>query len=103
VLDVFSDLGGIFEIFKNIGFLLIIPFNKKASRVHIINKMMSETALEISPKFKQKRSRVVALPADDSIQQLNDDQENSSEEKEEGIRKSVNKYNYWDITWMSIP
>lgn len=109
ILDVFSDIGGIFEIFHLAGLLLVVPFNKKAFKIWIVNEMKSKPSLQKLSRKKttaatKKRSRILQLPVgkelDEEAKKLN--YETNKNPKENTIGKNID-FNYCDIFWMSIP
>jgi hypothetical protein len=70
VLDIFSDIGGIFEIFRILGGFLIIPFNKRAINIHIMNEMVKKSFLFNATKARNKkirRNKIGDLARDESI------------------------------------
>jgi hypothetical protein len=90
VLDVFSDLGGIFEVFHLFGLLLISPFNKRLLKISIVNQLKN------SP---QKESRENTR----KVGQATKDQSIEEHMREEEATKKKFRFDYTDLWWMSVP
>jgi hypothetical protein len=69
LFDVFSDIGGAFEMFHVIGIILVATYNKKALKIEIANMMqdqLSDKALDEKLQNNKKTNRRT-LPLNNSM------------------------------------
>jgi hypothetical protein len=96
LLDIFSELGGIYEIIKILGGLLIIPLNTRANKIRIVNEMLSTPSLckSLKPKnTRDKSNKIDISPQNRSVSELNKSiNSGRPNEREEDPSNKVSKF-----------
>jgi hypothetical protein len=103
VIDVFSQIGGIFEIFRSFGLFLIAPINRKMFKLELFNQLKSKNHEDDAERRnKPKNNRIAHLAShqrkEDKVQYRRQDQ---NDDINKGGRNT--KFCCFDIFWLSIP
>jgi hypothetical protein len=109
ILDIFSEIGGIFEILHMLGMLIILPINKRAIKIDIVNQMMTLPTYIKKIKFNKsqknkKVSRVYHLPLNNkTIDESKFDRLGQVQGVKGKKLDKMCKFTFLDLIWMMIP